>query len=93
MEKESVLNQIIEEKIVSILRFKDDSKILPAAMAILKGGIRVIEVSLNTPNALDHISELTELDDIITERVLSLLNRITERKRLSVSSANFSDLL
>lgn len=65
MEREAILRAIIEEKIVSILRFHDDSKIIPTAQAILKGGIRVIEVSLNTPNTLDCIAELAKMDEIL----------------------------
>lgn len=65
MEREEILQGIVEEKIVSILRFHDGSKIIPTAQAILKGGIRVIEVSLNTPNALDGISELSNIPGVI----------------------------
>lgn len=65
MGREEILQEIIEEKIVSILRFHDDGKIIPTAEAILKGGIRVIEVSLNTPNAHDCISKLSKIPDVI----------------------------
>ena len=65
MNKNQILNQILEEKIISILRVVDSSKVVPASIAILQGGIRVIEVSLNTPNALECLSDLAKIEGII----------------------------
>ena len=66
MSKEDIVTRILDEKIVSILRVKDFDKVVPAAKSILKGGICVIEVSWNTPNALQCISDLSKIDGIIT---------------------------
>jgi len=65
MYKGSILEQILEEKIVSILRVPDPDKVLPASKAILNGGIKTIEISLNTPDALKCISEIAEIEGLI----------------------------
>lgn len=44
--------------VVAILRLRDPSPIPDIAEAILNGGITVIEVTLNTPNALQAVSGL-----------------------------------
>jgi 2-dehydro-3-deoxyphosphogluconate aldolase/(4S)-4-hydroxy-2-oxoglutarate aldolase len=60
-----ILNKILEGGIVAILRVESADKILPASKCIFDGGIRAIEVTMNTPNALDCISELSKIDGII----------------------------
>ena len=66
MDRNEILRSILEEKIITILRLRDTNKVLPTAEAILKGGIRVIEVSLNTPDALDRIADISRLESSIT---------------------------
>ena len=66
MDRNEILQSILTEKIVTILRLRDSNKVLPTAQAILKGGIRVIEVSLNTPDALDRIADISRLEGAIT---------------------------
>jgi 2-dehydro-3-deoxyphosphogluconate aldolase/(4S)-4-hydroxy-2-oxoglutarate aldolase len=65
MNKAEILKKILEVKIVAILRSDDPAKILPSAKAILKGGIRAIEVSLNTPNAIECITEISRIEGIL----------------------------
>ena len=65
MEKKEVLIKIFQKKIIAILRMDDPYKVLPTAQAIKKGGISAIEVSLNTPNALECIKELSQLEGLI----------------------------
>ena len=65
MDRNDILQSILKEKIVSILRVADSSKVIPASKAVLKGGIKAIEVSLNTPNAYDCIADLSKIDGII----------------------------
>ncbi|MCG8309324.1 MAG: bifunctional 4-hydroxy-2-oxoglutarate aldolase/2-dehydro-3-deoxy-phosphogluconate aldolase [Cytophagales bacterium] len=65
MNKNQILAGIMEEKIVSILRVSDSSKVIPASLALLEGGIKVIEISLNTPKALVCMTKLARIDGIV----------------------------
>lgn len=51
----SILSQILEHKIISIVRGTDLQHMLPVAQALHAGGIRLIEVTMNTPGALEAI--------------------------------------
>ena len=65
MDRFEILNKILDGGIIAILRLKDAKKITPAAKSILEGGIHAIEVTMNTPNALECIANLTKIDGII----------------------------
>lgn len=65
MNKTEILNKILKVKIVAILRSDDSDKIMPSAKAILNGGIRAIEVSLNTPDAIGCVAELSKINGIL----------------------------
>jgi 2-dehydro-3-deoxyphosphogluconate aldolase/(4S)-4-hydroxy-2-oxoglutarate aldolase len=54
----SALFQILEHKIVAILRGMPSSEIVPIANALYNGGIRILEVTLNSENALVSIEQL-----------------------------------
>jgi len=45
--KEQVLDSILRNKVVAILRNVDDDKIYPTAEALYAGGIRLLEVTFN----------------------------------------------
>jgi 2-dehydro-3-deoxyphosphogluconate aldolase / (4S)-4-hydroxy-2-oxoglutarate aldolase len=63
----SVLKQITENKIVAIVRGAEPAAVKEIVNALLEGGIRVLEITLNSPGALKLIEELNNLDD---ERLL-----------------------
>ncbi|MCK5104745.1 MAG: bifunctional 4-hydroxy-2-oxoglutarate aldolase/2-dehydro-3-deoxy-phosphogluconate aldolase [Cyclobacteriaceae bacterium] len=65
MERIEILDKILEGGIVAILRVKDAEKVIPAAKCILAGGIHAIEVTMNTPKAMECISELSKIEGII----------------------------
>ena len=58
MNKHTIINSIEKNKIIAIIRAEDTENILKVAEALLKGGINTIEVSFNTPNALDCIEAI-----------------------------------
>lgn len=58
MSRSAVLNGIRDCGAVVILRLPDHEKILPIADAILQGGLNAIEITLNTPYAVEAISLL-----------------------------------
>ncbi len=65
MERIEILNEILEGGIIAILRVENSENVVPAAKCILAGGIRAIEVTMNTPNALHCISELSKIKGIL----------------------------
>jgi 2-dehydro-3-deoxyphosphogluconate aldolase/(4S)-4-hydroxy-2-oxoglutarate aldolase len=52
------LSQILEHKIVAILRGMPSSEIIHIANALYNGGIRIVEVTLNSEDALPAIEQL-----------------------------------
>lgn len=65
MERAEILDEILKGGIVAILRVENSDMVIPAAECIFAGGIRAIEVTMNTPNALDCINELSKIEGII----------------------------
>lgn len=54
----TALSQIIENKIVAIIRGIKPDDVLKIAAALFSGGVKIIEVTLNSPNALLAIEQL-----------------------------------
>jgi 2-dehydro-3-deoxyphosphogluconate aldolase/(4S)-4-hydroxy-2-oxoglutarate aldolase len=57
MEKTEKLNLIRETGVIAIMRAQSSEQLITAAQAIEQGGVRVIEVTMTTPGALDVIAE------------------------------------
>lgn len=55
------LETVRQEKIVSIIRSDSTENLVKTVDSLYKGGIRVVEVTLNTPNALKGIESLKAL--------------------------------
>ncbi|NOV00882.1 bifunctional 4-hydroxy-2-oxoglutarate aldolase/2-dehydro-3-deoxy-phosphogluconate aldolase [Paenibacillus planticolens] len=60
MNREQGLKEIERTRIIAIVRGVKEAHILSVAEALLKGGVTVMEVTLNTPGALTMISELQD---------------------------------
>jgi len=56
-----ILNLLLTEKVVAIVRLDSGEKLVQVADALKKGGISVIEFTCSTPNALDTIKEVSAL--------------------------------
>ena len=56
---EKTLALILEHRIVAILRGCDPSHVLPIAEALYAGGIRLLEITLNSPGAFEAIEAAT----------------------------------
>ncbi len=65
MDKEQLLQEILSGGIIAILRVRNSEKVIAAARAIADGGIRAIEISMNTPGALNLLPGLAQLDGVI----------------------------
>lgn len=51
---------VTDNGLVAIIRLKDSEAVVPVAKALVEGGVRVLEVTLNTPGALEHIATLRQ---------------------------------
>ena len=51
----NILPQILEHKIVAIIRGADPNDVLRIAEALHEGGIKILEVTFNSPDAMDVI--------------------------------------
>ena len=58
MNKDEQLKFLLDHGLVAIVRLKEPTELLPIAQAIEAGGVRVIEFTMGTPNALDAISRI-----------------------------------
>ena len=59
MMRHEIVNQLIEGSIVAVLRLDDPEQLLRAAVAVRKGGITAIDVTMTSPNALQVIREVS----------------------------------
>lgn len=85
----SVLGKIKEHKIVSIIRGTGTQDVLPVAKALLAGGVKVLEVTLNTPGALDAIRQLRdEFRDELAVGAGTVLDSVSARAAL-LAGASF----
>ncbi len=55
----TTLSQILENKIVAIIRGANPDDVLKIINALFEGGIMVLEITLNSPKALAVIEEAT----------------------------------
>ncbi len=61
----AVLNAFAQHRCSAILRTNDPDAVRPALEAAIAGGFRIVEVTLTTPDALEHISALSERRGIL----------------------------
>src|SRR5688572_17959496 len=52
------LRAIERDRVIAVVRFDDASRVEPVAAALTGGGIRILEVTMTTPGALEAISAL-----------------------------------
>lgn len=60
MNKKEILEYIYANKVVAVVRLNGDADAIEIARAIIKGGIKIIELTLTTPNADELIKELSQ---------------------------------
>jgi len=85
----SALNVIVETGVIAIMRASSSDRLLPAAEAILAGGVRAIEVAMTTPDALDVIRQMANwLADGVVVGVGTVLDGETARAAI-LAGADF----
>lgn len=60
MEKEIVLQEIEKTGLIAVIRGIEPEKVEKVARALLKGGVKVLEITLNSPEPLKMIESLKE---------------------------------
>ncbi len=65
MTKASLLDQLLATKIIAIIRLSSSAYVFEFAKALQKGGIRAVEISMGTPNALEEINKLSQIEGVI----------------------------
>ena len=63
--RQDIVKLIVKAKIVSIIRLKNSNSIYQIGEALKKGGIKVLEVTLTTPNAFLEMEKLKRLSKIL----------------------------
>src|SRR5436853_7264142 len=53
MSKDSQLRQVLDCGIVAVVRSPDSEQLVEVARALADGGVRVVEITMSVPNALD----------------------------------------
>lgn len=81
--KMNVLSKILEHKIIAIIRGSKAADVLLIAKALNKGGIKILEVTMNSPEALSVIKELAcEFRDEVIVGAGTVLDPQTARSAL-----------
>lgn len=68
MNRSAILTTIEQEKAIAVLRLPDPDLFFPVAEALYKGGVRILEVTMTTPDALKLIQQASESfpDEMVT---------------------------
>ncbi|TAE32850.1 MAG: bifunctional 4-hydroxy-2-oxoglutarate aldolase/2-dehydro-3-deoxy-phosphogluconate aldolase [Candidatus Kapaibacterium sp.] len=61
MKKTDILAAFEKHKVLAIIRLHDSDDVIPVGEALVKGGIKMIELTLTTPKALEKIEELCSM--------------------------------
>ena len=65
LNKLAILNRILTEKVVAIIRLDKSEQVKPVIEAVHQGGISAIEVTMGTPQALSHIAQYAAHSSIL----------------------------
>ena len=63
--KQQTLERVLDEKVVAIIRLDATEQVTPTIEAIHAGGLSVIEVTMGTPRAIQHIEQYARHDSIL----------------------------
>ncbi|MBD3266673.1 bifunctional 4-hydroxy-2-oxoglutarate aldolase/2-dehydro-3-deoxy-phosphogluconate aldolase [bacterium] len=59
-QKDQVLKTMLDTGIVAVMRADSSEQLVDAAMALCEGGVKAIEVTMTTPNAIEVIGEVSK---------------------------------
>ena len=55
-----ILDLIKKNKIIAVIRMEDPKKLLKVTEALMKGGIKLLEITMTVPNAIDLIKKVSQ---------------------------------
>jgi len=83
----TIFKQILHHKIVAIIRGADPASALDIVHALYEGGIRILEITLNSPEALKVIQAVEmEMRNLVTIGAGTVLDAETAKAALSVGA-------
>ena len=67
MNKDQIIAGLLEPGVVAIIRADNSEQLIDASRALIDGGIRAIEITMTTPNALQVIADVRRVfgDDVL----------------------------
>ena len=60
MERQQILNSLISSGIIAVIRLSEDKKIDYIISALSEGGVKALEITMTTPNAIDIIKNISK---------------------------------
>lgn len=76
----NTMSSILDNKIIAIIRGANSKDVLNMAKALHEGGVNILEITMNSPNALPAIEEITvELGDRVVVGAGTVLDSETAR--------------
>ena len=63
MTRKEILAKIYEQKLMAIIRLQKGDLVSSVVGSLIEAGIKVLEITLNTPDAYEHISRLASIAD------------------------------
>ena len=60
MERQQILNSLISSGIIAVIRLSEDKKIDYIISALSEGGVKSLEITMTTPNAIDIIKDISK---------------------------------
>lgn len=87
MNRELILNEVLNRKSVAVIRLKDSAKLKKVIEAISLGGVTVAEITMTVPNAIELIKKITnEVSDEIIIGVGSVLDIRTAKDAIKAGA-------
>lgn len=87
MSRSRAVDIILEHEVIAILRLEAEDDILPAAEALVAGGIRCLEVTSNTPGAFNAVSLLSDLHDDVLVGMGTILDADMARRAVDAGAS------
>jgi len=83
----NVISQILQHKIVAIIRGADPADVVKIAKALHEGGIRILEVTFNSPNSIEVVNELsTRMKNELLIGMGTVLDAATAEKAIAAGA-------
>src|SRR5436190_12124357 len=58
--KQEIISRLINPGLVAVVRARSAEQVIPLSEALLRGGIRAIEITMTTPNAIEAIRDASK---------------------------------